>query len=555
LLKAHESALEEAEKELYEKHSKQKTELEDRLAKIRQQKLKKQREVHENQLNSERERVNELDQEEKREKALEVEKEAAIKIISETSSKDSDQIVDAILSKRHEKEVELLNQKWDKILAERIEKAVETADGDGGREQAAIRAKVETATNVDKASDLLKLKERHYQEKLDLLTECAPAAARNVEKDAQRMAKARKEIEMEKARHEEKVLAERTEWEREQREKAARELEEFEKSLANDLSQEEERMEKELAEKKALLDKAEDEKRQKMHNELNAQLKSRSEADQNKLIREHEDKLSKMDEKREREQKKMQEQIRKRLEAKKHKELQEKKEDLEQQYDDDEKRFAAKVSDEAALETEALVSNVASAAIENKTIEEEWPLSPAEVEKALRELPILGSLRELQTYFSKRFFDSDVQFGNIAPISADKFDRLEMINYQYALFLLKMFQEKCNFGKNVTLVISDKLPEQATGHVTNEFASDFASDGSNIVLKRRALSAPVGQLSVLLSYGFSFVVNSNDRRDRGDRDDKLQDNFYATQSVLMNDLYFVLNATERSVDPNFANKA
>ena len=35
---------------------------------------------------------------------------------------------------------------------------------------------------LEKAAAMLKMKERHYEEKLELLTECAPAAARNVQK-------------------------------------------------------------------------------------------------------------------------------------------------------------------------------------------------------------------------------------------------------------------------------------------------------------------------------------------------------------------------------------
>ena len=68
----------------------------------------------------------------------------------------------------------------------------------------------------------MKLKERHYDEKLVLLTECAPAAARNVEKDAERMTKARKQIELEQAAREKKMKSNREEWETAEKERIAK---------------------------------------------------------------------------------------------------------------------------------------------------------------------------------------------------------------------------------------------------------------------------------------------------------------------------------------------
>ena len=60
-------------------------------------------------------------------------------------------------------------------------------------------------------------------------------------------------------------------------------------------------------------------------------------------------------------------------------------------------------------------------------------------------------------------------------------------------------------------------------------------------MRRRGLSAKIGKLTTLICYGFAI----------GSNDSKIQETFFATQSVLMNDAYFMLNSVDRDINPNF----
>ena len=532
LLQAHASALEEAENELYSKQQRQKDTLEKRLAKMRKDKTEKLGHAHDNQLSSERTKAKAEAEEQAREKDLEAEKEAAIKLISETDNPNSTQIVEAILARRHKAEIAELNDQWDQIRNERLSKGNETGDG----ESDAFRNGVENQIKVDYASDLLKLKERHYQEKLSLLSECAPAAARNAEKDAQRMALARRQIEIEKVEREEKAKADRTAWEEEQQKQTENELKLFEQSLATEIDEEQSKMQSELFEKRAHREKAEKQRKQKMEEELKVQLATKSQQDHTKLLRDHELKLEQMDEKRELDHKRMQEQIQKRLDRKRNNMVKEKEIEIAEKSEENEKDYAEQANKEQ-LDLQQTINPILE---EPSTIE--GPLNQDQLDAVLRELPVVGSLREIQKFLGKRFLDTDVMYGDVHIITLEDFDSLELINYRYALFLLKLFQDKLGMGKDIHIKVSENLPKTDQTAVTNEFSTDLLCDKKDIILKRRTLSGGVGQLSVLVSYGFALC---------GTGGKNLQNAFFETQSILMNDAYFILNATDRTVNTNF----
>ena len=530
LLQAHASALEEAEDDLNRRHLNQKALLAARLAKMRKDKTEKLAENHDVQLASERARTKQEAEEQKREKDIEVEKEAAIKIISETDNPNSSQIVEAILGRRHKAEIDALNDEWRKIRADRLAKALENYNPEDDIE--AIKARINNQTDVDQASALLKLQERHYQEKLALLTECAPAAARNAEKDAERMAKARRQIEIEKASREEKQRAERAAWEAEEKQRNDDELISFEASLAKEIDDEGARMEAELNEKREKRDKVEQQRKQNLEDELKAKLASKSDQDQTKLIREHEQKLLQMDEKRDLDHQRMQEQIQKRLEAKRQKMVNEKEEEIKHVSEENEKHFNEKRDKEVVNVEEAIKPII------EETTETAGPLTKEQLETALENLPVVGSLKEIQKFLGKKFLDSDVEYGDISIVPLDQLDGMELINYRYLVWLLQLFQSRLGIGNNLQIKISDRLPKviPSSTEVKNEFSSDLLGDSQTIILRRRTLSSGVGQLSVLLSYGFARYATDGK---------KMQDTFFGTQSVLMNDGYFLLNATDR----------
>lgn len=92
--------------------------------------------------------------------------------------------------------------------------------------------------------------------------------------------------------------------------------------------------------------------------------------------------------------------------------------------------------------------------------------------------------------------------------SKSEFDRLELINYKYGLYLLNLLRMKFKTGSDTELLFSQNLPVPEDNS-RNEFASDLKISDSKIFLRRRTLSAPTGQLAVLsrikIIYKASFL--------------------------------------------------
>jgi len=242
--------------------------------------------------------------------------------------------------------------------------------------------------------------------------------------------------------------------------------------------------------------------------------------------------LLQMDEKRDLDHQRMQEQIQKRLEAKRQKMVNEKEEEIKHVSEENEKHFNEKRDKEVVNVEEAIKPII------EETTETAGPLTKEQLETALENLPVVGSLKEIQKFLGKKFLDSDVEYGDISIVPLDQLDGMELINYRYLVWLLQLFQSRLGIGNNLQIKISDRLPKviPSSTEVKNEFSSDLLGDSQTIILRRRTLSSGVGQLSVLLSYGFARYATDGK---------KMQDTFFGTQSVLMNDGYFLLNATDR----------
>ena len=136
-------------------------------------------------------------------------------------------------------------------------------------------------------------------------------------------------------------------------------------------------------------------------------------------MREHERKIAKMDEKRAREQEKMKNQIQLRLAAKRKNALEEKEHEIEEVKETEEEKFEEYLSTEKSkMQTE--IEHKAQDEGILKTEKPEGPLSIEEIEKALQDLPLVGSLREIYNFLSKSFLDGNVEYSEIKEIPVRK---------------------------------------------------------------------------------------------------------------------------------------
>ena len=75
--------------------------------------------------------------------------EVVIKLLSSTGAANADQIVNEILGKRQNKEIEELNEKWDEIEKSRIQKANANLGPD--EDEAVIRAQIKNDIALERA--------------------------------------------------------------------------------------------------------------------------------------------------------------------------------------------------------------------------------------------------------------------------------------------------------------------------------------------------------------------------------------------------------------------
>ena len=88
----------------------------------------------------------------------------------------------------------------------------------------------------------MQLKDQHYAEQLQMLTECAPSSARNVELERDNLTAEMNKLEIERKEREAEMEAERVAWEEAEKERIAREMDEFQKKLDEDIKLEEQKV-------------------------------------------------------------------------------------------------------------------------------------------------------------------------------------------------------------------------------------------------------------------------------------------------------------------------
>jgi len=311
------------------------------------------------------------------------------------------------------------------------------------------------------------------------------------------------------------------------------EMNSFEAELDQKLIEEEQRLAAELDEKQQQRERTENEKKQQLEEELAQKLAENAQADHARLLAEHQSQVDKISARQGLDKAKMAEQIKKRLEAKKQIAMKEKQVEVdgEQQnaLEDFEKNQVEKISEKKATVDE---------------VEEEefdGPLTEAQLKKVLAGLPLLGSLNNIKTFLQKSFLDEDVVYGDISPIDISELDKVELCNYNYAIYLLKFFKINLREGDATRIIISEPLPQSK-----NEFGTDLYVNGNDLVIRRRVFSTETGKLAVVLSWAFATAVGEQ-KKSRGKVIGFIQQVFFQTQSLLMNEAFLLLSSDKRHV--------
>ena len=169
-------------------------------------------------------------------------------------------------------------------------------------------------------------------------------------------------------------------------------------------------------------------------------------------------------------------------------------------------------------------------------------------------MPLLGSLNNIKTFLQKSFLDEDVVYGNINPIDISELDKVELCNYNYAIYLLKFFKLNLREGDATRIIISEPIPQSK-----NEFGTDLYVTGNDLIIRRRVFSSEpgillsiifsfcfLGKLAVVLSWAFAIAVGEQ-KKSRGKVMGFIQQVFFQTQSLLMNEAFLLLNSDKRHV--------
>ena len=162
--------------------------------------------------------------------------------LAANNGQNNARIVENILGTRQDAEIASLQAKWDKELELELAEIDKSDDPDKESKKKQITNKIQLLHS----NELVEMKNRHYQEKLDILTEVAPQTAQQIELDKQNYENTLKELEIQKQENEAKREKERLEWEDAEKERLAKEMELFESELEQQLKDEKAKIEQEL---------------------------------------------------------------------------------------------------------------------------------------------------------------------------------------------------------------------------------------------------------------------------------------------------------------------
>lgn len=462
--------------------------------------------------------------EEKREKEQEkIHNEEASRVSTAIKAANNGQnnarIVENILGSRQDEEIASLQAKWDRELELQLAE-IDKLDCSSDVKETK-KKQLMNRIQLLHSNELIEMKNRHYQEKLDILTEVAPATAQQVELDKQNYEQTLQELEIKKRENDAKREKERLEWEENEKMRLAKEMEAFEDELERQLKEEKAKIEDEL--------KIKSEQQAQVHNKqkelMEAELKSKvdntsSENEKAKLVNDFNDQLNRVQDKSEQDKLRMNEQLRKRLEARKRELIDNQTEQLAEESEARKTQF----ENEAA----AALNDESAATVKSKQPNE--PLTAENVDRLLADSELCLTLQSIQKYLDIRNTDNK-EYGELEPMNVSELSELELNAYNICLFLLDLLQQEC--GCSCTLQISSKVPKVDT---RIEYADSHFVDGTTMTLKRSVLSNSTGLMMVILSYAFSRIMSSTKKTN-------LQSCFYQTQMIISDQIFKHMNNT------------
>ena len=511
LQNAHQAQLEELEERHEKTKSHQQKLLDERLAKRRKEKLDQIDKEQTDELAEEKEKAQAKQSEEDKEKLAEEEKQRISAAIAANNGQNNARLVENILSGRQENEIMELQAKWDHQLD------LEYAEIDKSDLTAAEKeAKKQLAANKIKllhSNELVDLKNRHYQEKLDILTEVAPATAQQVEAEKAQYEQTLAELEVKRQENESRREQERSEWEAAEKLRLENEMNAFEAELEQQLAAEQLKIEEELRSKAQQQAVVHDKQKELMEAELKAKISgTSSETQKKKLVEDFNNQMNRAQDQVEADKLRMNDQLRKRLQARRNELVETKNQEIEAETELRKATFEAELAEQESEE------------IKIKPKKNTGPLTDQNIDQLLSESEVCLSLKEIQNHLRIQEQDPS-QFGDTKSISVNSLSELELTAYNICLYLLDLLQKEWSTG--CVFEISEKVPK-IDRHI--EFSSLHSVNGSNLTLKRNLLSDSAGKMIVVLCYAFARIVAEQKKLN-------LQTCFYKTQMMISDQMF------------------
>ena len=511
LQNAHQAQLEELEERHEKTKSHQQKLLDERLAKRRKEKLDQIEKEQSDELAEEKLNAEAKQTEEEKEKLADEEKQRISAAIAANNGQNNARLVENILSGRQENEIMELQAKWDHQLD------LEYAEIDKTDLSAAEKeAKKQLAANKIKllhSNELVDLKNRHYQEKLDILTEVAPATAQQVEAEKAQYEQTLAELEVKRQENESRREQERLDWEASEKLRLETEMKAFEAELEQQLATEQLKIEEELRSKAQQQAHVHDKQKELMEAELKAKISGTSnENEKKKLVEDFNNQMNRAQDQVEADKLRMNDQLRKRLQARRKELVDTKNQAIESETELRKTTFEAELADKESEEIKVTPKK------------NNGPLTEQNIDRLLSESEVCLSLKAIQNHLRIQEQDPN-QFGDIEIINVNSLSELELTAYNICLYLLDLLQKEWSVG--CVLEISEKVPK-IDRHI--EFPNLHSVNGSNLTLKRSLLSSNTGQMVVVLCYGFARIAAEQ-------KNLNLQTCFYKTQMMISDQMF------------------
>ena len=489
--------------------SKQQKLLAQRLANRRKDKLDQLANEQRDEIEAEEKKEEEEKAELEKEKLREEETKRISDALAANNGQNNARIVENILGTRQDAEIASLQAKWDKELELELAEIDKSDDPDKETKKKQITNKIQLLHS----NELVEMKNRHYQEKLDILTEVAPQTAQQIELDKQNYENTLKELEIQKQENEAKREKERLEWEEAEKERLAKEMELFESELEQQLKDEKAKIEQELkikADQQSLV-------QQKQKELMEAEMKSKIESTTNdsekaKIMDDFNNQISRVNDKSEQDKLRMNDQLKKRLEARKKDLIDSKNEQIISDSNTRKSEFEDTQNDEIVPVKQS----------------NNGPLTAENIDQLLSDSEVCLALKSIQNHLEMAQIDPK-EYGELNQINATDLTELELSAYNICLFLLELLQKEC--GVSCTLQLSTKIPKPDR-HI--EYGQLQCVNGDVLVLKRSLLSDATGKLIVVLCYAYARIMASS-------KGTNLQSSFYQTQMIISDQIFKHMN--------------